>query len=150
MTGTLTYTLPSMRVREHILDVPLDWTDPARGTIRLFARDITAPSRADEDLPCLVYLQGGPGGKGPRPLDTSGWLGHALRTHRVVLVDQRGTGRSTRIDGRRMSAFATAQEGADFLTCFRADSIVADHEHLRRTVFGGGAGPRSGSRTAGS
>ncbi|WP_326624409.1 alpha/beta hydrolase [Streptomyces sp. NBC_01761] len=137
MTGTLTYTLPSMRVREHILDVPLDWTDPARGTIRLFARDITAPSRADEDLPCLVYLQGGPGGKGPRPLDTSGWLGHALRTHRVVLVDQRGTGRSTRIDGRRMSAFATAQEGADFLTCFRADSIVADHEHLRRTVFGG-------------
>jgi pimeloyl-ACP methyl ester carboxylesterase len=60
-----------------------------------------------------------------------------LKTHRVVLVDQRGTGRSTRIDGRRMSSFATADEGADFLTCFRADSIVADHEHLRKTVFGG-------------
>ncbi|MFI8992201.1 alpha/beta fold hydrolase [Streptomyces antimycoticus] len=137
MTDTVTYTIPGMRVREHVADVPLDWNDPARGTIRLFARDITAPSRADEDLPCLVYLQGGPGGKGPRPLDASGWLGQALRTHRVVLVDQRGTGRSTRIDGRRMSAFATAREGADFLACFRADSIVADHEHLRRTVFGG-------------
>ncbi|MER7394042.1 alpha/beta fold hydrolase [Streptomyces sp. NPDC000151] len=137
MTDTVTYTIPGMRVREHVLDVPLDWTDPARGTIRLFARDITDPSRSHDDLPCLVYLQGGPGGKGPRPLDTGGWLGEALKTHRVVLVDQRGTGRSTRIDGRRISAFASAREGADFLACFRADSIVADHEHLRRTVYGG-------------
>ncbi|GAA1238517.1 MULTISPECIES: alpha/beta fold hydrolase [Streptomyces] len=137
MTGTTTYTIPGMRVREHILDVPLDWSHPDRDTIQLFARDIAAPARAHEELPCLVYLQGGPGGKGPRPLDTGGWLGRALRTHRVVLVDQRGTGRSTRIDGRRMSAFAGAREGADFLECFRADSIVADHEHLRKTLYGG-------------
>lgn len=137
MTATVAYTIPGMQVREHLVDVPLDWTDPARGTIQLFARDLTSPARKDEDLPCLVHLQGGPGGKGPRPLDRSGWLGQALGTYRVILVDQRGTGRSTRIDGRRMSAFATAREGADFLACFRADSIVADHEHLRKTVFGG-------------
>jgi pimeloyl-ACP methyl ester carboxylesterase len=134
---TVTYTIPGIHIREHLVDVPLDWTDPARGTIQLFARDLTAPARKGEDLPCLVYLQGGPGGKGPRPLDRSGWLGRALETYRVILVDQRGTGRSTRIDGRRMSAFATAQEGADFLACFRADSIVADHEHLRNTLNGG-------------
>lgn len=138
MTDTVAYTIPGMHVREHLVDVPLDWSDPARGTIQLFARDLTAPARKGEDLPCLVYLQGGPGGKGPRPLDRSGWLGRALETYRVILVDQRGTGRSTRIDGRRMSAFATAREGADFLACFRADSIVADHEHLRKTVYGGG------------
>ena len=137
MTVTVAYTIPGMHVREHLVDVPLDWTDPARGTIQLFARDLTSPARKDEGLPCLVYLQGGPGGKGPRPLDRSGWLGQALETYRVILVDQRGTGRSTRIDGRRMSAFATAREGADLLACFRADSIVADHEHLRKTVFGG-------------
>ncbi|MFJ9589553.1 alpha/beta fold hydrolase [Streptomyces acidicola] len=137
MTGTATYTIPGMHVREHLVDVPLDWSEPARGTIQLFARELTAPTRKGEDLPCLVYLQGGPGGKGPRPLDRSGWIGQALRTHRVVMVDQRGTGRSTRIDACRMSAFATAQEGADFLTCFRADSIVADHEYLRKTVFDG-------------
>ncbi|WP_030600598.1 alpha/beta fold hydrolase [Streptomyces fulvoviolaceus] len=138
MTDTVACTIPGMHVREHLVDVPLDWSEPARGTIQLFARDITAPARKGEDLPCLVYLQGGPGGKGPRPLDRSGWLGRALETYRVILVDQRGTGRSTRIDGRRMSAFTTAREGADFLACFRADSIVADHEHLRKTVYGGG------------
>lgn len=137
MSGTVTYTIPGMRVRERLVDVPVDWSQPGRGTIQLFVRDIADPVRAGEDLPLLVYLQGGPGGKGPRPLDRAGWLGVALGTHRVVLVDQRGTGRSTRIDGRRMGAFATAHEGADFLACFRADSIVADHEHLRGTVYGG-------------
>ncbi|MEV4808886.1 alpha/beta fold hydrolase [Micromonospora avicenniae] len=137
MTATATYTIPGMRVRDHVSDVPLDWSDPTRGTIRLFAREIVDPVRDADDLPCLVYLQGGPGGKGPRPLARSGWLDRALREHRVVLVDQRGTGRSTRIDGRRMSAFATDEEAAAYLACFRADSIVADHEHLRKTVFGG-------------
>ncbi|GAB3961962.1 alpha/beta fold hydrolase [Actinoallomurus acanthiterrae] len=134
---SVTYTIPGLHVREHVADVPLDWSDPGRGTIEIFCRELADPVRAGEDLPCLVYLQGGPGGKGPRPLAADGWLGQALKTHRVILVDQRGTGRSTRIDGRRMSAFATAEEGADFLACFRADSIVADHEHLRKTVFGG-------------
>ncbi|WP_329580220.1 alpha/beta fold hydrolase [Streptomyces sp. NBC_01361] len=134
---TVEYTIPGMRVREHLVDVPLDWSDPSRGTIQLFVRDLTAPTQAGEDLPCLVYLQGGPGGKGPRPVDRDGWLGKALKTHRVVLVDQRGTGRSSRVDGRRMSAFASAREGADFLACFRADAIVADHEHVRKSLYGG-------------
>ncbi|MER7442438.1 alpha/beta fold hydrolase [Micromonospora avicenniae] len=138
MTVTATYTIPGMRVRDHVSDVPLDWSDPTRGTIELFAREIVDPVRDGDDLPCLVYLQGGPGGKGPRPLTRSGWLDVALRENRVVLVDQRGTGRSSRIDGRRMGAFATAEEAAAYLACFRADSIVADHEHLRKTVFGGG------------
>ncbi|MER5334166.1 alpha/beta fold hydrolase [Micromonospora sp. NPDC002717] len=137
MTVTATYTIPGMRIRDHVSEVPLDWSDPTRGGIQVFAREIVDPTRAGEDLPCLVYLQGGPGGKGPRLLTRSGWLGLALRDHRVVLVDQRGTGRSTRVDGRRMGAFATAEEAASFLACFRADSIVADHEHLRKSVFGG-------------
>ena len=137
MTVVATYTIPGMRVRDHVTDVPLDWSDPTRGTIQIFAREIVDPVRAGEDLPCLVYLQGGPGGKGPRPVDRSGWLGVALRDYRIVLMDQRGTGRSTRVDGRRMSGFVTAQQAAGFLACFRADSIVADHEHLRKTIFGG-------------
>ena len=95
MTVVATYTIPGMRVRDHVTDVPLDWSDPTRGTIQIFAREIVDPVRAGEDLPCLVYLQGGPGGKGPRPVDRSGWLGVALRDYRIVLMDQRGTGRST-------------------------------------------------------
>ncbi|WP_433429400.1 alpha/beta fold hydrolase [Nonomuraea sp. CA-141351] len=132
---TATYTIPGMRVRDHVVEVPLDWADP-EATIRVFARELVDPVRDGDDLPCLLYLQGGPGGKGPRPVGTSGWLGKALETYRVILLDQRGTGRSSRIDGRVMSAL-DPQEGADYLARFRADSIVADAEHLRKTVFGG-------------
>lgn len=132
------YTIPGMHVREHTLDVPLNWWDDAdQQRITVFARELVDPVRKDEDLPCLLFLQGGPGGKAPRPTEPTGWLAHALKTYRVVLMDQRGTGRSTPIDGRRMSAFATAEQAADYLACFRADSIVADAEHLRTTVYGG-------------
>ncbi len=131
------YTIPGMHVREHTAEVPLDWSNPSE-TITVFARELVDPVRRDEDLPCLLYLQGGPGGKSPRPTERSGWIGEALKTYRVILLDQRGTGRSTPISGRRMSTFATAEAGADYLACFRADSIIADAEHLRTTVFGGG------------
>ncbi|SDK54780.1 alpha/beta hydrolase fold [Nonomuraea maritima] len=132
---TATYTVPGLRMREHVEEVPLDWSDP-RETIKVFAREVVDPARDGDDLPCLLFLQGGPGGKSPRPLDRSGWLGRALETYRVILLDQRGTGRSSRIDGRVMSALGP-KEGADYLAHFRADSIVADAEHLRTTVFGG-------------
>ncbi|MEV4089476.1 proline iminopeptidase, partial [Nonomuraea fuscirosea] len=94
---TATYTIPGMRVRDHVERVPLDWTDPG-ATITVFARELVDPARDGEDLPCLLYLQGGPGGKGPRPVGTSGWLGQALERYRVILLDQRGTGRSSRLD----------------------------------------------------
>ncbi|GAA1605704.1 MULTISPECIES: alpha/beta fold hydrolase [Kribbella] len=129
------YTIPRMHVREHTVDVPLDWEAPGE-SISLFARELVDPTRKDEELPVLLYLQGGPGGKGPRPVSASGWIGQALKTHRVVLMDQRGTGRSTPVSGRRMAAM-TAAEGAAYLAHFRADSIVADAEHLRKAVFGG-------------
>ncbi|GAA3557596.1 alpha/beta fold hydrolase [Nonomuraea rosea] len=139
---TASYTIPGMRVRDHVAEVPLDWSDPqaaaplARGTITVFARELVHPARDGEDLPYLLYLQGGPGGKGPRPVGGGGWLGKALETYRVILLDQRGTSRSSRIDGRVMSALSP-EDGAAHLARFRADSIVADAEHLRKTVFGG-------------
>ncbi|PZG04844.1 alpha/beta fold hydrolase [Nonomuraea aridisoli] len=132
---TATYTIPGMRMRDHVERVPLDWSDPGE-TITVFAREVVDPARDGEDLPFLLYLQGGPGGKSPRPLDRSGWLGRALETYRVILLDQRGTGRSSRVDGKVMSALG-AKEGAEYLARFRADSIVADAEHLRKTIFGG-------------
>jgi len=131
----ISYTIPGMHVREHTAQVPLDWSNPGE-TITVFARELVDPVRKDDDLPCLVYLQGGPGGKAPRPVEATGWIGRALETYRVILMDQRGTGRSTPISGRRMAAMS-AEQGADYLACFRADSIIADAEHLRTTVFGG-------------
>ena len=129
------YTIPGMHVREHNVEVPLDWSNPGE-SITVFARELIDPARKDEDLPCLLFLQGGPGGKGPRPTEVSGWIEHALKNYRIVLMDQRGTGRSTPVSGRRMASM-TAEEGADYLACFRADSIISDAEELRNKVFGG-------------
>jgi pimeloyl-ACP methyl ester carboxylesterase len=130
----ISYTIPGMHVREHIVDVPLDWSEPGE-TIRVFARELVDPTRKNDDLPCLLFLQGGPGGRGPRPIGVTGWIGQALKNYRVVLMDQRGTGRSTPVTRRRIATMS-AEEGADYLACFRADSIIADAEHLRTTVFG--------------
>jgi pimeloyl-ACP methyl ester carboxylesterase len=135
--GSTTYRIPKLAVTEHRLTVPVDWSAPDRyPPIEVFAREIVDPAKAGEDLPLLLFLQGGPGGLGPRPLAT-GWWTTALKTHRVVLLDQRGTGRSSRIDGRSMAAFENPRAAADYLACFRQDAIVADAEHLRATVYGG-------------
>ncbi|ADG73054.1 alpha/beta hydrolase fold protein [Cellulomonas flavigena DSM 20109] len=127
--------MTGFRVREHRVEVPVDWSDPTRfGSIEVFAREVVDPQRAADDLPLLLFLQGGPGGMSPRPAP-GGWLATALRTHRVVLLDQRGTGRSSRVDGTDVAALGDA--AGDHLACFRADAVVADAEHLRRTVYGG-------------
>ncbi len=133
------YVIPGMRIRDHLVTVPLDWRAPDDGrTIDVFAREVVDPTRGADALPVLLFLQGGPGGKSPRPTDRSpAWLADALRTHRVVLLDQRGTGRSSRIEASRIDALAAPDRIADTLCLFRADSIVRDCEHLRRTVFGG-------------
>lgn len=130
--------MTGFRVREHRVEVPVDRQDPARfGSIEVFAREVVDPERDGEDLPLLLFLQGGPGGMGPRPTAGGGWWATALRTHRVVLLDQRGTGRSSRVEGADVAAFDDARTAAAYLACFRADAIVEDAEHLRRTVYGG-------------
>jgi proline iminopeptidase len=132
------YTIPGICVRDHLVDVPLDWKKPDGATIKVFAREVCDPSRNRETLPVLLFLQGGPGGKSPRPVGGGpSWLSEALKNYRVVLLDQRGTGRSTRIESATMAVFADGNAGARYLSHFRADSIIADCEHLRKTVFGG-------------
>ncbi|MGQ3215703.1 alpha/beta fold hydrolase [Shinella sp.] len=131
------YTIPGLHIRDHVVTAPLDWAAPDGRTIEVFAREVVDPARKDEALPLLCFLQGGPGGKSPRP--TRGgppWLHKALKTHRAILPDQRGTGRSTPVDAATIAGFE-AEAGADYLACFRADSIVDDLEHLRKTSFGG-------------
>ncbi|ONK16130.1 alpha/beta fold hydrolase [Streptomyces sp. MP131-18] len=131
------YALPGAWIREHRVTVPLVWEAPDERRVEVFVREVGDPARRSEDLPLLLFLQGGPGGHGPRPLDTSGWLGEALAHYRVMLLDQRGTGRSSPVDGAVMTELGSAERGADHLSHFRADAIVADAEHVRKTVYGG-------------
>jgi pimeloyl-ACP methyl ester carboxylesterase len=134
--GWTSYLLPGVGVRERRLAVPLDRSGRLSGEVELLVRELVDPAEDRDDLPLLVYLQGGPGGANPRPLRRDGWLDVALRDYRVVLVDQRGTGGSTPLDGAVLAGLG-AREGADLLACFRADSIVADLEEVRARVYGG-------------
>ncbi|MFB7630906.1 alpha/beta fold hydrolase [Streptomyces sp. NPDC056149] len=126
---------PAHATTDHVFTVPLDHAAPDGATLRVFARELVDPARAGEELPWLLFLQGGPGGKSPRPTGTSpGWLAHALKTHRVLLLDQRGTGRSTPLTARAAARFRDPAQLAAHLGHFRADSIVADAELIRRAL----------------
>ncbi|MFI6603063.1 alpha/beta fold hydrolase [Nonomuraea sp. NPDC050536] len=123
-----------LHLTDHTFRVPLDHADPDSPAIEVFARAAVDPARSGDDLPWLVYLQGGPGGRSPRPLGPDGWLARALRTHRVLLLDQRGTGRSTPVTPCTPGRLGSQEALARYLRHFRADSIVADCERIRQAL----------------
>jgi pimeloyl-ACP methyl ester carboxylesterase len=132
-----THRLPGLVVTDHEVEVPLDHDDAAGERVTVFAREVVAPRKRDADLPWLLFLQGGPGARSPRPTGRSGWLGRALVDRRVLLLDQRGTGRSTPATRQTLTSRGPAAEQARYLTHFRADAIVRDAELLRTAVAGG-------------
>ena len=120
---------------DHVFSVPLDHTRPDGERIEVFARAVVAADRAEAGLPWLLYLEGGPGFGAPRPHGRDSWLVRALADYRVLLLDQRGTGRSTPASRRTLAG--TAGDQARYLTHFRADAIVRDAELIRPEVTGG-------------
>lgn len=128
---------PGLLTTDHLVDVPLDHADPEGERITLYAREVVATARRHDDLPWLVYLQGGPGSPAPRPLARGDWLDRALDEFRVLLLDQRGTGRSTPANRQTLPARGTPAEQAAYLAHFRADAIVRDCELLRQRVADG-------------
>jgi pimeloyl-ACP methyl ester carboxylesterase len=124
--------LPGLVAIEHSFEIPLDHDDEAGKRITVFARELADPD--GRDLPFLVFLQGGPGFEAPRPTrrpNGPGWLDRALKDFRVLMLDQRGTGRSSPIGAL---AGLTPEQQADYLSHFRADSIVRDAEWIRRAL----------------
>ena len=114
----------------HTFQLPLDYSNPSKGSIEVFARELSLVSDGDNQKPWLVYFQGGPGFPSPRQNGNSGWVKRALQEYRVLLLDQRGTGNSSVITHQTL-AHLTAQEQADYLSHFRADNIVRDAEAIR-------------------
>lgn len=147
-----TWTLPGLTLTDLTVRVPLH--HPSLGgpdggpQINVFARVVTR--RGGEKLPYLVFLQGGPGSEAPRPAaggTDPAWLGRVLEDYQVVMLDQRGTGRSTPVgldlplsegaipaaDGPAPTTLreASPAQQAEYLTRFRADAIVEDAEAVR-------------------
>ncbi|PIG89136.1 proline iminopeptidase [Aspergillus arachidicola] len=129
-----------LRVAELLFDVPVNYSRPNDGTLRLFARSVRrlttsfdAP-KEDKQLPWLVYLQGGPG-YGCRPPQENGWIGTALdKGYQVLFLDQRGTGLSSTISAGTLALKGNAIKQAEYLKNFRADNIVRDCEAVRRCL----------------
>jgi pimeloyl-ACP methyl ester carboxylesterase len=122
---------------DHTFSVPLDHDRPGGERIEVFAREVVAADRAGSDLPWLLFLQGGPGFGGPRLSGRSSWLTRGLDDFRVLLLDQRGTGRSTPATRHTLASFGSARDQAAYLSLFRADAIVRDAELIRRELTGG-------------
>jgi pimeloyl-ACP methyl ester carboxylesterase len=134
-----TYRHPGTVLTDHTFLVPLDHGRPEGEQIEVFAREIVAAGKADRssELPWLLFLQGGPGMAAGRMVGRESWLDRALDDYRVLLLDQRGTGRSARVTARSLARLGSARAQAEYLALFRADSIVLDAELIRRELAGG-------------
>ncbi len=152
--------LDGTRITDHWFDLPLDHARPEGALIRVYAReyvsglnpDTTAPLDSSADvgaagaghgLPWLLFLQGGPGGKGVRQAQLGGWMKEVAQRFRILMLDQRGTGLSTPANRNTLPLIGTPEEQADYLVHLRAPSIVQDAELIRLmlgaepwTVFG--------------
>ena len=123
-----TYRVPGAILTEREHAVPLDHAQPDGPQITVFTREVASPDGADR--PYLLFLQGGPGYEAARPTSPpTGWMKRALADYRVLLLDQRGTGRSSPVGS--VIPGDTAEAQAAYLTHFRADSIVRDVERIR-------------------
>jgi pimeloyl-ACP methyl ester carboxylesterase len=127
----LSHRLPGLVLVDHEVPVPLDHARPDGEQITVFAREVADPDGRDK--PFLVFLQGGPGFEAPRPTGNPrgpAFLDRALRDYRMLMLDQRGAGRSTPIG----FVPGTPAEQAEYLANFRADSIVRDCEVVREAL----------------
>ena len=131
-----THRIPGLILTDHQFDLPVDHSKPDGPKIGVFARELVAPAKESADLPVLVFLQGGPGFPSPRPMDSSGWIKRALEDYRVLLLDQRGTGRSTPVLYHTLASLDSPRAQADYLKHFRLDAIVEDCEEIRRQLVG--------------
>ncbi|MDX6573946.1 MAG: hypothetical protein QOC86_3102, partial [Gaiellales bacterium] len=129
------YRLDGLIAADHYIDVPLDHFGSSGETTTVYARELRDPDTVELDQPYLVFLQGGPGGAAPRPDSGPAWVTWAVERYRVLLLDQRGTGRSDPLDPQRIRDLGSPQQQADRLALFRADSIVQDCEVLRQTLL---------------
>lgn len=130
------FRLKGLLVTNRRYAVPLDYSGALGGEVEVFVREVvnTGPHDLRSSLPCLVYFQGGPGFESPRLSESGEFVRKLARDHRMLLLDQRGTGLSTPVVTETLEGM-TAAERLAYLRCFRADSIVRDAELIRRALL---------------
>jgi len=112
---------PGTVLTDRVFAVPLDHGHPDGAQIEVYAREVVAVDKAGADLPWLLFLQGGPGFGAQRPTGRESWLDRALDDYRVLLLDQRGTGRSSPASRQTLARFGRQHRAGR-----RADQARAD------------------------
>jgi len=125
----------SLVIRDIALELPLDYGQPDGAKIRVCAREIARED--NQQAPVCVFLQGGPGFEAPKEPELIPWLDTALEQFRVLLLDQRGTGRSTPVGPELCESLPDCDQQLAHLRCLRADSIVQDLEQMRQQFYQG-------------
>ncbi|KAI8098772.1 Alpha/Beta hydrolase protein [Halteromyces radiatus] len=133
---TESFVIPGAKVFDRYFDCPLDYSNTnSLETIKVFVRHLVPINKVKDikTLPFLLYLQGGPGFEVASPSTAlSGWIKVAFEQgFQVLLLDQRGTGLSTPVSATSLEKFPTDDDKVNYLTHFRADSIVRDCETIR-------------------
>lgn len=132
-----------IKVVDRFFTVPLDYSNPDGTKIRVFARNLVPIGKESgeakekkNDLPFLVFLQGGPGFE----VELQSNSGFAKEIHeqgyQTLWLDQRGTGLSTAVSYETLPSHLTDEEKAQYFKFFRADSIVNDCETIRKCLLG--------------
>jgi pimeloyl-ACP methyl ester carboxylesterase len=143
-------SLPTVYAQCATLPVPLDPADPHGPGLELFVARVLAPTATPRPDP-LVLVSGGPGQSAVDLfLQTQGAFAQVLRDRDVILLDQRGTGRSARgfacAEARELALEAAEPEEVRELSrrclealehdprLFTTSVAVQDLESLRRAL----------------
>ncbi|KAI9486546.1 MAG: Alpha/Beta hydrolase protein [Benjaminiella poitrasii] len=135
-----TFSIPGAKVFDRYFVCPLDYSNEATSPkIKVFVRHLVPFDKVSsmKKIPFFLYLQGGPGFECSLPGNgTSGWVKVAFeKGYQVLLLDQRGTGFSSQISAESLdNLYDTDEEKAEYLSHFRADSIVRDCETIRKQL----------------
>src|ERR1700722_18024988 len=124
--------LASIAARCGVLSVPLDRTQPAGARIDLGVAVVPALNRRAVAAP-LFLLAGGPG-PGATPLypGLAGAFARVNRNHDIVLIDQRGTGRSAPLTCEYPDDW---QPPSDVMPALRQATLACLHKYGERVRF---------------